>query len=256
MPGAIIAFNQVQASSPTFGSPGVARNDLWLTGGATSAITALCTTGSNLSFAWTLLDTPPGSAATIASPSSSSTTFTPDLAGSYRVQLITNGGGPGNIQVLIAAVRFDDTGSLVNRGWRLPAFGEVAGEQNFSGQLRGWDEAWETIFYDLLSVLGGGPLYVNHSTPGTLSIAAGQLQAVVDSTTGTTDVSMPSPTRPGLVASVLDDGELCNTNNITVHGNGKPIQDPKLLTYATTATLTVNGMAVDWYDTGAHWKIK
>jgi hypothetical protein len=256
MPGAIIAFNQVQAATPTFGSPGVARNDLWQTGGTTSPITAYCTTSGNISFAWELLDVPPGSGATLTAPTAGTTDFTPDLPGSYRVQLITNGGGPGNIQVLIAAVRYNDVGVLVNRGWRLPALGEVIGEQNFLGQLRGWDEAWETIFYDLLTTLGGSPLYVNHSAAGTLSIAAGKLQAVVDSTTGTTLVHMPDPSRPGLVASVLDDGEMSATNNITVDGNGQDIQDPVLLTYAPTCTLAKNGIAVDWYDTGTHWKVK
>jgi hypothetical protein len=256
MPGAIIAFNQVQASTPTFGSPGVARNDLWLEGGTTSVITAFCTTSGNISFAWQLLDKPPGSAASLTTPDAISTTWSPDLPGSYRLQLITNGGGPGNIQVLVAAVRFTDVGALVNRGWRLPALGEILGEQNFSGQTRGWDEAWETIFYDILSVLGGSPLTVTNSTPGTLSIASGKLVALCDSTTGTTIVDMPNPSRPGLVATVTDDGELSATNNITVNGNGKNIQDPTTLTYGASATIANNGESIDWLDTGVHWKIK
>jgi hypothetical protein len=75
--------------------------------------------------------------------------FTPDLPGSYRVQLTTNGGGPGNIQILIAAVTFDNVGVLTQRGWRIPAFGEISTEDNFLGQLRGWDEALRFIFADL-----------------------------------------------------------------------------------------------------------
>ena len=61
MPGAIIAFDQARPSGPSFGSPGVARNDLW----ESRLITARCTTGLNLSFAWQFLDIPQGSAAVL-----------------------------------------------------------------------------------------------------------------------------------------------------------------------------------------------
>jgi hypothetical protein len=258
MPGAIIAFDQPQPSTPSFGSPGVARNDLW----QSRVITARCTTGGNLSFAWQFLDIPPGSAAVLSSTDLITTTWNPDLPGTYRVQLITNGGGPGNVQVLVAVIRFDTNGTMVNRGWRLPALGEVAGEQNFDGQTRGWDETFEIIYFDLLEQLGErqqGLLAVNHTTPGTLTLGPPTefLVAVCDSTTGTCDVSMPNPSSAGVVATVIDDGAESTTNPITVHGNGKLIESPSAPgTYATTATLNDNSASVDWMDTGVHWKIR
>jgi hypothetical protein len=154
MPGAIIAFDQLRPTSPSYGQPGVARNDLWLSW----QVTCRCTTAGNTSFEWEFLDLPPGSAASLASASTANATFTPDLPGSYRVQLTTNGGGPGNVQILIAAAAYDDTGALVNRGWRIPAFGEALSENNFNNNPRGWSPAMEYIFNDLLSFvqMGGG----------------------------------------------------------------------------------------------------
>lgn len=151
MPGAIIAIDQDQGA-PSFGTPGVARNDLRL-GRLT---TVRSTAAGNVSYLWTLLDKPPGSASTLANPTAQNATFTPDLPGSYRVQLVTNGGGPGNVQILIAAVTKDFDGITINRGWRIPALGEVVPENNFNGQMRGWDEALRFIFNDFLTMQVAG----------------------------------------------------------------------------------------------------
>lgn len=144
MPGAIIAIDQDQGS-PSYGTPGVARNDLW----QSRLVTARSTASGNTSYLWSFLDIPPGSAATLATPTAQNATWTPDLPGSYRLQLTTNGGGPGNVQVLVAAVTKDTAGTLINRGWRVPALGETALENNFSGQTRSWDEALRFIFNDI-----------------------------------------------------------------------------------------------------------
>lgn len=151
MPGAIIAIDQDQGA-PSFGTPGVARNDLRL-----GRLTTVRSTASgNISYAWSLLDKPPGSAVTLGTPTAQDATFTPDLPGSYRVQLVTNGGGPGNVQILVAAVTKDFNGLTVNRGWRIPALGEVVPENNFNGQDRGWDEALRYIFNDFLTMQVAG----------------------------------------------------------------------------------------------------
>ncbi len=150
MPGAVIAFDQARPGpSTSSGTPGVARKDLW----QNREVTARSTAPGNISYSWAFLDIPPGSAAVLADASTANARFTPDLPGSYRVQLTTNGGGPGNVQILIAAVTFDNAGALTQRGWRLPAFGEVAGEDNFGGQLRGWAEAFEFILADTRTAL-------------------------------------------------------------------------------------------------------
>ncbi len=148
MPGASIAFDQVRPSGTSYGSPDRARNDLW----AGRAITCRSTLANNTLHEWTLLDAPAGSGASLANALTPTATFTPDVPGSYRIRLVTNGGGPGNVQILIAAVRYDSTGVLVQRGWRLPALGEGPGENNFGGQLRSWSEAFDFVFSDLLAL--------------------------------------------------------------------------------------------------------
>jgi hypothetical protein len=157
MPGAIIAFDQARPSTPSYGSPGIARDDLWLSW----EVTCRCTTSGNISYAWEFLSIPAGSAAVLADANESSATFTPDLAGTYRVQLATSGGGPGNVQVLVAAVRYNNTGTLVNRGWRIPGVGELPAEDNMEGNVRGWSAALEFILADILANLGGSSF-----TPG------------------------------------------------------------------------------------------
>lgn len=153
--GAIIAIDQDRPGpSTSSGVPGVARKDLWLT----HVVRPRCTTDTNPGgYLWTMLDKPPTSSVTITDPTLSACSFTPDVAGSYRLQLITNGGGPGNVQVLICAATKDNVGNPTNRGWRIPALGEVPPENNFDNQDRGWSEALEFIFNDvLLNGFGGG----------------------------------------------------------------------------------------------------
>ena len=52
------------------------------------------TPGIILSYAWTFLDIPTGSASTIATPTLANATFTPDRVGSYLVKLVTDSGLP------------------------------------------------------------------------------------------------------------------------------------------------------------------
>jgi hypothetical protein len=169
MPGAIIAIDQDRPGPISTGSPGVARNDLWL--GRT--IRPRCTTSGNTTFAWTLLDKPPGSGVTISNADQIICAVSaPDLPGTYRLQLITNGGGPGNSQVLVMGVTKDNAGVTTFRGWRPPAFGEVPPENNFSGtNTRGWAEAIEFILGDIETFLQT-PIAVGLSIP---SAATGDL---------------------------------------------------------------------------------
>lgn len=55
--------------------------------------------GHLLQYSWTLISAPPGSAATIAQPGAVTTSFTPDKAGAYAVQLVTHDGAFGNVSV-------------------------------------------------------------------------------------------------------------------------------------------------------------
>lgn len=144
---AIFAIDQSRPG-PSPGTPGVPRKDIWQ-----GWQVNLRSTGTAISYQWILLDRPPTSAATILNATSATANITPDVPGSYRVLLITSGGGPGNIMTLVFRVRFDNTGALVNRGWALPALGETAAEDDFDGLGRGWAEFWEEVMPDLLSAI-------------------------------------------------------------------------------------------------------
>lgn len=148
MAGAIIVIDQPGGAGA--GSPGVARNDLW----QNQQVNLSCAT-INGSYQWDLLDIPPGSGASLVGEGTSTPNFLPDLVGTYRVQLITNGGGPGNVQILVLRVRYSQTGVLQKRGWALPAVGEQGGEANYGGNVRGWAEVWEYIAADLQTLVQG-----------------------------------------------------------------------------------------------------
>lgn len=162
MAGAIIVIDQPGGAGA--GSPGVARNDLW----QLQQVNLSCAT-VNATYQWDLLDVPPGSGATLTGGGTSTPHFLPDLIGTYRIQLITNGGGPGNVQILVIRVRFNSTGVIQNRGWAPPAFGEQSGESNYGGNTRGWAEELEYIFADIRTsgFAGGGGAVP--ATPNTLA---------------------------------------------------------------------------------------
>ena len=155
MPGAVIIADQPAGAGA--GVAGQGRNDLW----RTRPIVLTGVLGGNATFAWSLLAAPPGSAATLSTPGTNISGFTPDVLGTYRVQFVTNGGGPGNVQILVFRVRYDAAGTLTGRGWALPAFGEVAGESNYGSNAAGWAEPLQYIFADILANAFGGGFVTN-----------------------------------------------------------------------------------------------
>lgn len=125
--------NIVLSQSSVSGTAGRSRDDL---------VTGVAVTLSNsnnsgaYSHRWVLLDRPTGSAATLTNSTSAVASFTPDVAGTYRIQLSVNEGNlAGQVQVRLAVVR--DT-----QGLRFPAYGERDEESNWliSGfpNTRGW----------------------------------------------------------------------------------------------------------------------
>lgn len=138
MPGAVIVADQARPGETiSHGSPGVARNDLWVGW----SVQLLDGAGGNNTYEWSFLTLPPGSAAALSGADGqgvsheASPTFIPDYPGTYRVRFQTNGGGPGNLQIRVFRVRYDDNGDLIDDGWILPAHGEMAGESNYPGNL-------------------------------------------------------------------------------------------------------------------------
>ena len=263
MPGAIIEFDQYRPATEedeldiSYGSPGVARNDLW----EGRQINCVSTVSGNTSWSWSFLDIPPGSAVTLTGASTSTAAFTPDLPGSYRVQLITNGGGPGNVQNLIAAVRYDITGVLVQRGWCIPALGEVPPEDNFSGQTRGWDAALRFIFADLLTLfntLGNQPTVI---TPVSGSYSALEVQALI-TTYGYAYLSIDCSTAPVEIYFPLDLAEGVpitlyfakgdpSSYNVTIYApDGSTLYHPNTRTSTLQDTPTASFVYNDALDLG------
>lgn len=159
MPGAVIVADQPLGAGA--GVPGEARSDLWLS----RAVNLSVGTSGNTTYEWELLDKPLGSAAVLSTPTAATSGFTPDIIGTYRVRLVTNGGGAGNIQILVFRVRYNSSGALSKRGWAMPAIGETAGEANYGGNTRAWAQVLEdiigsidTTLDDLATSLGGRPL--------------------------------------------------------------------------------------------------
>lgn len=107
----------------------VSRDDLVLN----SAVTVLNQNNSGITaWQWVIVDKPTNSTAALVSPTSSSTTFTPDIEGTYLIKLVVNAG----------SVR-DQKGAAVktaNLHYRIPAATETT---EFDG-YRGWAKALNT----------------------------------------------------------------------------------------------------------------
>lgn len=117
----------------------------------------VCSNGDNTnvqSYTWTLKDVPAGSAVTpgvlAQGPAASTATFTPDVAGCYRMQLdVVDAAGNIITDLRVFGVRN-------SRGWLVPSFHSGATELNFAGATRGWAPLMETILADLKTVADAG----------------------------------------------------------------------------------------------------
>lgn len=86
---------------------------------------------------WSLVSKPPSSTAALSVTTGPVSSFTPDIEGSYLLELQVNGGLAGERQRLIAAV-------LDGNGFRFPAFGEGT-EFNADGNADGYGPALDGI---------------------------------------------------------------------------------------------------------------
>ena len=141
-----ITFNQPTGAGA--GTPGEARNDIWL-----NQVVECVSSGDGAIWEWTLLGAPPGSAAFLSTPTSSTATFEPDVVGTYRIKLTIN---RAYSVIRVVRARYDSVGALANRGWALPAVNEEEGEADYGGNTRNWAEPWEFILADILANIGGG----------------------------------------------------------------------------------------------------
>jgi len=208
MPGAVIVIDQPTGANTMDGAgvPNVARRNGWVG----RAVELTCGSANNTELHWSfsgVVGKPRGSNATVTNANQNiqngpfvPATFTPDLPGTYRIQLVTNKGGPNNVKILVLRVRYDVNGVLLNRGWVLPAPGERQAESNYptpSGTNEsGWMEPLEFIFADILANLGGGGGGVDTLTP-TATKTTGYVAQIgdfvfYDPTGGTFTIAFPS----------------------------------------------------------------
>jgi hypothetical protein len=98
-------------------------------------------------WSWQLLDKPSGSALTIGpiseGPASSVTSFTPDVAGCYRILLTVKDVSNNTVQ------QIRNFGIRNSRGWLQPSYKSGALEMNFGGNTRGGAVYTDEIFADL-----------------------------------------------------------------------------------------------------------
>jgi hypothetical protein len=141
MPTVQITINQ--AGKPA-GIPGESRDDLAL--GIPVTLSNHDNTGI-IAWNWRLLAAPSESAAAIGTPTGATCQFTPDVAGSYLLQLLAN----GRIrQTAVAAVK---TAFL---GMRLPAEGEAT-------ELGGWGQATNANLVALEGAVQSGGVPNHHA---------------------------------------------------------------------------------------------
>jgi hypothetical protein len=157
-------IDQVRPGGTSHGTADVARNDLWLGW----QINLISLASGSHTYLWSFIDAPVGSAwgpsTPPLNPALQTANFTPDVLGSYRVQIIVDNSVS---EIMICAVRYDDLGVLQNRGWCYPALGEEVGEDNFYGSTRGWNGILDGIFDDILSFIQGGSAGIGVQDNGT-----------------------------------------------------------------------------------------
>src|SRR6266511_3576393 len=106
------------------GTAGASRDDLVV--GALVTLTDPANPSGT--FAWTLAAKPPGSAATLSGAASSTATFTPDVPGTYLIDLVANGSASYTTEVTGAHVPIGNQGGCgvkFRNDLRAPAAGET-----------------------------------------------------------------------------------------------------------------------------------
>lgn len=166
------------AAPPSLGTPGVSRDDLWLTEHVHLSINDL--PPGIVTYYWEFLDLPPGSAADMLDPGTglvdrtvAAPYFVPDISTyTYRIACtLTVNGRPYQYTILGSATK-DAAGVDVNRAWRYPAYGETGVEANFSGGVRGSSVTLETILTDIL-LNGFGGFGISAGVPVAGSVVCG-----------------------------------------------------------------------------------
>ena len=158
----------LQQSNDSYSTPG-SRDTLILN----SPITVLNQNDGGVSqWQWTIVDKPTNSAAFLVSPTSSTTTFTPDIAGTYLVKLVVNSGAASN--QVGAGIK------TANLHYRIPAATETI---EFSTS-RGWAIAANNALATIDSYSSSTPQTLQQAYNNSISPAA----IIINNTNGAVQV--------------------------------------------------------------------
>ena len=183
--------------------------------------------GKPLTYSWTLLNKPAGSAAILANPTSVTPTFTVDLAGNYTAQLIVNNGtvnsAPNSVIISTANVA-----PVANAG------------PDQGGKTPG---SIVTLNGSLSSDANGDPLTYSWSltpAPGSTAVLANPTSATPSFTVDRAgDYTAQLIVNDGTVDSTLPDTVLITTSNVAPVADAGPDQG----NMALGSTVTLNGSA-------------
>lgn len=139
-----------QAGLP-LGSPGIARRDLQL---GVAVVLKNADNAQVTKWYWRIVAKPPGSAATLSTAVGSSTSFVPDIVGSYLIELKVNDGHPLNqtkrclcaVEDALTGYRFPIQEETFEANWVSP----YSGVQN----TRGWADDFDGILRDVAAKIG------------------------------------------------------------------------------------------------------
>jgi hypothetical protein len=131
------------------GLPGESRDDLSL--GVAVALSNEENSGVTV-WSWRLLASPPSSTAGLTTPTASTCAFTPDVAGSYLIQLLLNG------RIRATAIAAVKTSYL---GLRIPATRETI-------ELGGWEKAIQELIRQLEQGIQSGTFVGLTDGPGSI----------------------------------------------------------------------------------------
>jgi hypothetical protein len=203
--------------------------------------------GGELTYNWSILEQPPGTADNLSSPTAASPTFTPQKEGSYLIQLIVNVGLPDEKRdKVIAAVRQLKTNT------RVPA----AGEEDEVSTTKGWSLAANDLLR-LIDTLRADPFIavaelgfgasagnvVSFDTVATIKAGLPGQEVIPRVTLSTGLVTAEAAGRIGVVVAAVDGGALTSGKLAYVRWGG-------LVFNVTVPALTALGTVLYVNDSG------
>jgi PKD repeat protein len=176
--------------------------------------------GDALTYQWCVVSAPSGSAAAINNPTSPTPTFTPDLSGTYTIQLVVNDGQVnGNPDMVNISAVMPNRDPIANPGGPYSGFVGVPVQFNGSGSS---DPDGDTIIFDWQFGDGGAGSGVNpihiYASAGTytVTLTASDNRGGSNTAQMTAQINNPVPS----LASVNPSSVIAGSPDLTLTLNG------------------------------------